>query len=119
MASEMKDFPSDNMEEEEAEEEEEEQDEEEEVTEKAHIVLEETPKTSKEKPKGKKAGRTVLSGRGVTLKMLVDDGILNVENGCMSIDYLVRIWCNIIFFDLGMVGCVICACSFLIYLNNN
>jgi hypothetical protein len=42
------------------------------------------------KKKGKKSGRTSLSGRGVTLKMLLDDGVLAVEEGCMSIDYLVR-----------------------------
>lgn len=43
----------------------------------------------KTKCKGKKSGRTSLSGRGVTLKMLLDDGVLAVEDGCMSIDYLV------------------------------
>lgn len=37
----------------------------------------------------KKAGKTSLSGRGVTLKMLLDDNVLAVEKGCMSIDYLV------------------------------
>ncbi|CAB4036752.1 Hypothetical predicted protein [Paramuricea clavata] len=42
----------------------------------------------KKKGKGKKSGRTSLSGRGVTLKMLLDDGVLMVEEGCMSIDYL-------------------------------
>ncbi|XP_028392985.1 MPN domain-containing protein-like [Dendronephthya gigantea] len=42
----------------------------------------------KKKGKGKKSGRTSLSGRGVTLKMLLDDGVLAVEEGCMSIDYL-------------------------------
>ena len=48
-------------------------------------------KDGKKKGKGKKAGRTSLSGRGVTLKMLLDDGVLAVEEGCMSIDYLVSI----------------------------
>ena len=51
-----------------------------------------TPEDSEKdgKKKGKKSGRTSLSGRGVTLKMLLDDGVLAVEEGCMSIDYLVR-----------------------------
>lgn len=50
--------------------------------------IQEEVKETKKKPKGKRVGRSVLSGRGVTLKMLVDDGILDVEEGCMSIDYL-------------------------------
>ena len=53
------------------------------------------------KKKGKKSGRTSLSGRGVTLKMLLDDGVLAVEEGCMSIDYLVRI----VLFCLQKQGC--------------
>ena len=54
-----------------------------------HQTPEEGEKDGKKKGKKKKAGRTSLSGRGVTLKMLLDDGVLAVEEGCMSIDYLV------------------------------
>jgi hypothetical protein len=52
-------------------------------------IPEDSEKDGKKKGKGKKSGRTSLSGRGVTLKMLLDDGVLTVEEGCMSIDYLV------------------------------
>lgn len=51
-------------------------------------IPEDSEKDGKKKGKGKKSGRTSLSGRGVTLKMLLDDGVLTVEEGCMSIDYL-------------------------------
>lgn len=60
----------------------------EEGTQEVEDEVQEEEKEVKKKPKGKRAGRTILSGRGVTLKMLVDDGILDVEEGCMSIDYL-------------------------------
>ena len=58
-------------------------------TEDGEEEIEENVKDVQTKSKVKGTGRTVLSGRGVTLKMLVDDGILNVGEGCMSIDYLV------------------------------
>ena len=46
----------------------------------------ETPKKST----GKKA-RSVLTGRGVTLAMLLHDKILDVGEKCLSIDYLVSV----------------------------
>jgi hypothetical protein len=75
-------------------------------------IPEDREKDGKKKGKGKKSGRTSLSGRGVTLKMLLDDGVLTVEEGCMSIDYLVSITVQgriFIFFKGGvvklLVGC--------------
>lgn len=74
----------------------------EEGTQEVEDEVQEEEKEVKKKPKGKRAGRTILSGRGVTLKMLVDDGILDVEEGCMSIDYLVNkykycLYCSLCF----------------------
>ena len=34
--------------------------------------------------------RSVLTGRGVTLGMLLDDGVMEPGEKCLSIDYLVR-----------------------------
>ncbi|XP_027049465.1 MPN domain-containing protein-like [Pocillopora damicornis] len=46
-------------------------------------ILEETIK-----PKGRRKPRSVLTGRGVTLGMLLDDGVMEPGEKCLSIDYL-------------------------------
>ena len=66
------------------EEEEEEEGEEEEEEE------EEEKGPSKPKPKGRRK-RSILTGRGVTLGMLLDDGIVEPGENCLSIDYLVSV----------------------------
>lgn len=43
------------------------------------------------KTKGRRKPRSVLTGRGVTLGMLLDDGVMEPGEKCLSIDYLVRI----------------------------
>ena len=45
------------------------------------------------KPKGRRKPRSVLTGRGVTLGMLLDDGVMEAGEKCLSIDYLVS-WHN-------------------------
>lgn len=40
------------------------------------------------KPKGRRKPRSVLTGRGVTLGMLLDDGVMEPGEKCLSIDYL-------------------------------
>ena len=42
------------------------------------------------KPKGRRKPRSVLTGRGVTLGMLLEDGVMEPGEKCLSIDYLVR-----------------------------
>ena len=42
------------------------------------------------KPKGRR-GRSMLTGRGVTLSMLLDDGVIEPGEKCLSIAYLVRL----------------------------
>ena len=46
-------------------------------------------KPSSAKPKGRRKPRSVLTGRGVTLGMLLDDGVMEPGEKCLSIDYLV------------------------------
>ena len=41
------------------------------------------------KPKSRRKPRSILTGRGVTLAMLLDDGIMDPGEKCLSIDYLV------------------------------
>ena len=48
-----------------------------------------THKSSATKPKGRRKSRSVLTGRGVTLGMLLDDGVMEPGEKCLSIDYLV------------------------------
>ena len=55
------------------------------------IEPEEDIKTSVAKPKGRRKPRSVLTGRGVTLGMLMDDGVIEPGEKCLSIDYLVCI----------------------------
>ena len=43
------------------------------------------------KPKGRRKPRSVLTGRGVTLGMLLDDGVMEPGEKCLSIDYLVSV----------------------------
>ena len=52
---------------------------------------EEDIKASVAKPKGRRKPRSVLTGRGVTLGMLMDDGVIEPGEKCLSIDYLVCI----------------------------
>ena len=52
---------------------------------------EEDIKASVAKPKGRRKPRSVLTGRGVTLGMLMDDGVIESGEKCLSIDYLVCI----------------------------
>ena len=52
---------------------------------------EEPEKTPVTKPKGRRKPRSVLTGRGVTLGMLLEDGVMEPGEKCLSIDYLV-IW---------------------------
>lgn len=40
------------------------------------------------KPKGRRKPRSVLTGRGVTLGMLLEDGVMEPGEKCLSIDYL-------------------------------
>lgn len=47
-----------------------------------------THKSSATKPKGRRKPRSVLTGRGVTLGMLLDDGVMEPGEKCLSIDYL-------------------------------
>lgn len=49
---------------------------------------EEDIKASVAKPKGRRKPRSVLTGRGVTLGMLMDDGVIEPGEKCLSIDYL-------------------------------
>ena len=44
---------------------------------------------SNTKSKGRRKPRSVLTGRGVTLGMLLDDGVMEPGEKCLSIDYLV------------------------------
>ena len=44
------------------------------------------------KPKGRRKPRSVLTGRGVTLGMLLDDGVMEPGEKCLSIDYLVSLY---------------------------
>jgi len=44
---------------------------------------------SSTKTKGRRKPRSVLTGRGVTLGMLLDDGVMEPGEKCLSIDYLV------------------------------
>ena len=44
---------------------------------------------SNTKSKGRRKLRSVLTGRGVTLGMLLDDGVMEPGEKCLSIDYLV------------------------------
>lgn len=44
---------------------------------------------SNTKTKGRRKPRSVLTGRGVTLGMLLDDGVMEPGEQCLSIDYLV------------------------------
>lgn len=48
----------------------------------------ETEKPPSAKPKGRRKPRSVLTGRGVTLGMLLDDGVMEPGEKCLSIDYL-------------------------------
>ena len=50
----------------------------------------EVDKPSGEKPKKRRKPRSVLTGRGVTLGMLLEDGVMDPGEKCLSIDYLVR-----------------------------
>ncbi|XP_078344836.1 MPN domain-containing protein-like [Oculina patagonica] len=43
---------------------------------------------NKTKAKGRRKPRSVLTGRGVTLGMLLDDGVMEPGEKCLSIDYL-------------------------------
>lgn len=51
---------------------------------------------SNTKSKGRRKSRSVLTGRGVTLSMLLDDGVMEPGEKCLSIDYLVsfihKVW---------------------------
>lgn len=49
---------------------------------------EEPEKTPVTKPKGRRKPRSVLTGRGVTLGMLLEDGVMEPGEKCLSIDYL-------------------------------
>ena len=55
------------------------------------VEQEEDIKASVAKPKGRRKPRSVLTGRGVTLGMLMDDGVIEPGEKCLSIDYLVCI----------------------------
>ena len=49
----------------------------------------EADKPSAAKPKKRRKPRSVLTGRGVTLGMLLEDGVMEPGEKCLSIDYLV------------------------------
>ena len=51
------------------------------------VEIEKPP--SNTKSKGRRKPRSVLTGRGVTLSMLLDDGVMEPGEKCLSIDYLV------------------------------
>lgn len=53
----------------------------------------EAAKPTGPKPKGQRKPRSILTGRGVTLGMLLDDGVMEPGEKCLSIDYLVS--CNV------------------------
>lgn len=55
----------------------------------------ETEKPPSAKPKGRRKPRSVLTGRGVTLGMLLDDGVMEPGEKCLSIDYLVLLFYNL------------------------
>ena len=59
---------------------------------------------SNTKSKGRRKPRSVLTGRGVTLGMLLDDGVMEPGEKCLSIDYLVSFrqhaWLLLIFSEI-------------------
>ena len=67
--------------------------------------IKETPKV---KPKGRRK-RSILTGRGVTLGMLLDDGVIEPGEKCLSIAYLVSmshiLMINITVNKLQVVSC--------------
>ena len=67
----------------------EEEDEEEEDDDDDNDEVEPEKPQSNPKSKGRRKLRSVLTGRGVTLGMLLDDGVMEPGEKCLSIDYLV------------------------------